>query len=100
MTFDPTRPLAIVHGPRNARRITPKTRTTPYEGVRGIRVLATDRICPVGFTTVIAVHKNGMFGPEEFIWNVDADGVIGNGTSTDPLFLINVTPQTQEAPTC
>jgi len=89
MTFDPSKPLAIVHAPRNAKRITPRTRTRPCEGVLGIRVLATDRICPAGFSTVVAVHKNDFFGPEEFLWTVDADGVISDGTATDPLFLVN-----------
>ena len=48
-----------------------------------IRVIATDRVCPVGFNYVLLVRNpNAMFGDEEFVVTAKEDGTIsGQGFS-------------------
>lgn len=97
MAFDPTKPLALVEGRGGTTRLTPKSRTRPRAGVKRIRVLATDRISPAGFSTVIAVLMHGTFGEEEFIHEVDAEGLLGESTDREPVFLVNA-PEEAAAP--
>jgi hypothetical protein len=98
MAFDPTRPLALVHGPNGASHITPDSPTRPHEGIERIRVLATDLVHPAGYSTAIAVLKNGFFGREEFLWQVNADGLVGDSSTTRPIFLVNAPEDEVAAP--
>lgn len=98
MAFDPTKPLALVEGRSGTTRLTPKSRTRPHEGVKRIRVLATDRVSPSGFSTVIAVLMHGTFGEEEFIHEVDAEGLLGESTEREPVFLVNAPEDEVAAP--
>ena len=92
--LDLTKPLALTERVRLNRDEPFDPSITPYqlsESKERIRVLATDRICPVNFSVVIGVYdQRAYFGPEEFIYTVNPKTQAVSGQGLVNVYLVNV----------